>query len=435
MSRRPVVLLAYHYPPSGSVGAIRAAAVAQALREAGHPVTVIRAGAPGDGPTRSPEGIAVETVVPAPSPRERVARLRTSIRSPQAAAPGATDDAAQRWRPPERIPTWKRAVQSLLWLPDDQQGFIRVAATAAVRAIRAAGPRPILYSTSPPHSAQVAALLAHWLTGATWVMELRDPWTGNPGKAWFNRTSLTDAVERRLEAWCLRGASLVVGVSEGICRTVEPLARRTDTGVSLIRNGIEALEPAGALPERGPLRVLHAGSCYLGRDPRPFLGALAAVVRRRGLTAAELQVEFLGDCEWFDGESIREAAKRLGLAAIVGFTARVSPAEARDRIRSADVLLLLAERQPAQVPQKLYEYLGSGRRMLVFADPGGETAHMTAAVGGHVLTHAAAPDLDAAVEEAVTRRTRAVVDEALLQEWTTARQMERLVAAIGALGE
>lgn len=426
----PVVLLAYHYPPSREVGAIRASRVAAALARAGHPVTVIRAGADGEAAEPAGGGVRVETVVPAASPREWYAAARQALRASGASGDAAAGAAA--WTPPERVGGLKRLLLSLFWLPDDRQGFIWRAARAAAAALDRAGPGAVLYSSSPPHSAQVAALLAHWWTRAPWVMEMRDPWTDNPGKPWYCRTAATDLVERWLERECLRRARLVVGVSEGICRLVAPRRERAGGGpVLLVRNGIDAIDPTVSPRPPGPIRVLHAGTCYLGRDPRPFLGALAAVAGRRGLGPDQVQVELLGRCEWFDGVSMRQAAEELGVAELVRFTPWLEHAEARRRMQSADVLLLLAEGQPLQVPQKLYEYLGTGRRLLVFADPGGETARMTEAVGGHVVTWAAAPDLEAAVERALLAPPEREPDHALLAEWSAERQMGRLAEAVG----
>lgn len=442
----PVVLLAYHYPPSPEVGAVRAARVAAALAGAGHPVTVIRAGTRPDEPAPGAPGIEVRTVVPAPSPRDWYGALRRAVRENRRNAgtgspAGIADSAAASWRPPADVSAGKRLALSLFWLPDDRQGFIWRAARAAAAALQDAGPRAVLYSTSPPHSAQLAGLLAQLWTRAPWVAEFRDPWTDNPDKAWYCRTEFTDRLERWAERQCLRRAALVVGVSEGICGLLRPRAAAAGGGnVMLVRNGIETATFGGSGARAdgqrppGPLRILHAGTCYLGRDPRPFLEALAAVSRRRGLGPDRVQVELLGRCEWFEGVSMRQVAASLGIQELVRFTPWLPPDQARQRMEEADLLLLLAEGQPLQVPQKLYEYLGTGRRMLVFADPGGETARMVETVGGHVVTHAAAPDLEAQVEQALLSPAKSAPDRAVLADWATDRQMSRLVEAVAALG-
>lgn len=434
-----MVLLSYHFPPSAEVGALRAAKVARAFADRGHEVTVIRAAGEEKGHAAEPHPlIAVETVVPAAAPRDWYAEIKRAMRGDGTESAAGEAAPPEAWVPPTRVGALRRLILSLMWLPDDRQGFIWIAAKAAIQALRRGGPGTVLLSSSPPHSAQVAALLAQIATGAPWVVEWRDPWTDNPGKPWYCRTGLTDAVERWLERRCLTRARLVVSVSEGIHRLVrDKLGTAGASKAVLVRNGIDAIHDGAPARAPGrPFRILHVGTLYLGRDPRPFLRALAAVVARRGLRPDDVVLELVGKGEWFDGVSLKDFAAGLGLEPYVGFVPWLPHAEVERRLRAADLLLLLAERQPLQVPNKLYEYLGARRPMLVFADPDGETARMVRAVGGHHLVRSEDPAIDAVVERAITSPPAGPVgSRALLEEWGTARQMAGLVAAVGRLGE
>ncbi|MGE0553653.1 MAG: glycosyltransferase [Gemmatimonadales bacterium] len=433
--RQPVVLLAYHYPPDAEVGGLRATKVAGALRAAGHEVTVIRASPTPAEPTRDESGSRIVTVVPGASPRELYARLRERVSS--ARTSGSTEQAApaETWQPPRELAPWRRWLFSLFWLPDDKQGFIWRGAQAAIEELRRYGPNALLYSTSPPHSTHVAGLIAHLSTRAPWIVELRDPWTGNPGKPWYSRSAATDAIEWMVERQCLRSAALVVGVSEGICEMlVNGRAQLPPSRAVLVRNGIDRLAAPTPARGEGPLRILHAGTCYLGRDPRPFLRAFASIVKRRGLGPDDVRVELVGRCDEFAGASIRGVAAELGIGPMVEFTRWLPHQQAAERTQTADVLLLLAERQPLQVPNKVYEYLGARRRILAFADRDGETARMLTAVGGHTVTQAAADDVEQQVESAIFGNGRVPPNEAQLAAWTTERQMALLVDAIGRVG-
>jgi glycosyltransferase involved in cell wall biosynthesis len=286
-----------------------------------------------------------------------------------------------------------------MWLPDDQQGFIDVAARAAIAAIRRY-PGAWVYSTAPPASVHLAALRAARETGTTWVAEFRDPWTDNPGKPWYARTAITDWIERGLERRCLSRADLVVSVSEGIdgvLRRKVPLSAHNKFIVAL--NGIEPrLNAVGTSPPRRPLRIVHVGTLYLGRDPRPFLCALARVVQRRKLEPSDIQAEFIGDAESFNGIPVRDLVRAAGLANHVTFTPWLPHAEAQDQIRNASALLLLAEGQPLQIPHKLYEYLAARRPILAFADREGDTASLVRRSGRHWVVSGDDP---AAIDDAL----------------------------------
>jgi glycosyltransferase involved in cell wall biosynthesis len=121
---------------------------------------------------------------------------------------------------------------------------------------------------------------------------------------------------------------------------------------------------------------------------------------------------------------------------VVRFVPPVPHAECQARIQAADLLLLLAQEQPSQVPQKMYEYLATGRPVIAFADEEGETAAMLREVGGHHLVTGSAP---AGVAEALATALRddgcrSRADAGVLREWSADRQMQRLVHLLEEVG-
>ncbi len=328
-----------------------------------------------------------------------------------------------------RVPFWKRAIFSLLWLPDDRQGFIGPAVRAARTLLRRGD---IVYTTAPPFSMHLVGLrLASART--FWVAEFRDPWTDNAWKPWHVRTALTDALERRFERRTLRRASLVVAVSDGIDRLFRRKVERADTRLLLVRNGIDTLLPPSRSKRAGPFRIIHVGTFYYGRDPRPFLAGLAMLRNRRGLAADQLQVELVGQCKWFHGISVEQEVERRGLTDLVRFHDWIPHAECQRLITEADALLLLAMRQPDQVPNKLYEYLGTRVPVLALADDEGESALMLRQAGGHQVVADEDPAGVATALEALLEARGTPAGGAILEEWTTDRQMAKLVEALEGL--
>ncbi len=430
--RRPVVILAYHYPPSREVGGLRAAKVARALRDAGHQVTVVTARLPDETAMLREEqpGLRVVAVAPHRNPRELYLAWKHRRRaSPESGmAPAAEDPGTPA---AGQVPLWKRLIFSLLWLPDDTQGFIG----PAVRAARAAAPGNdvLYYTTAPPFTAHLAGWWLRRRTGSRWIAEFRDPWTDNPWKPDHVRTAASDAIERWLERQCLRAADLVVCVSEGIERLMRKKLPARPERVILVRNGIDHLAPGPAeLPASGPFRIVHVGSFYHGRDPRPFLQGLALLRSTRPLTADDILVDLVGQCRWFDGVSIEATARDLGVADLVRFDDWVPHARAQHLVGSADLLLLLAQNQPDQVPNKLYEYLGVRRPILAFVDEGGESARMLLEAQGHFPLFDDDPAAAAsAIATALSRRHRRLATgEDLLQTWTSEQQLSRLIHAV-----
>ena len=435
-----IVLIAYHFPPDPAVGSLRASKVAHAFRDIGSRVDVVTARLPGESATvrrTDDAGLIVHPVKCLPHPRELLVRLKAGLSRLHSRRNGSTSPTGVGWAPPSQVAGWKRLLSSLLWLPDDRQAFILPAWRKAHRLVRE-GAR-LVYTTAPPYSPHLVGLALGVMSGARWVMELRDPWADNDQKPWWVRARPTDALDARLERHCLERADLVVAVSDGIrTRLVSRLPTLDRTKLLLVRNGIERLRTSAASARPpGPVRIAYVGTFYHSRDPRPFLRALAAVCRAHGLGPDRIRVDFIGACRSIGGLSVQHEIDALGLTSIVKIQDWLPHAAANALIDEADVLLLLAQQQPDQVPNKLYEYLGARRPILAFADREGETARMLHQVGGHrVVTSDDDADARCALEALVLAPLHgcsaetSATGEAVLEEWTTEVQMQRLIKAV-----
>ena len=133
---------------------------------------------------------------------------------------------------------------------------------------------------------------------------------------------------------------------------------------------------------------------------------------------------------------VRAHVDAAGLGDIVHFVDWVPHETGQVLIRDADLLLLLAQRQPLQVPNKLYEYLGSRNPILAFADARGETARMLERVAGHGLVtesddpgHARATLaalLRGARNRGASERAAGSLTDGILRAWTMEQQLAAL---------
>jgi glycosyltransferase involved in cell wall biosynthesis len=421
-----VVLIAFHYPPDASVGSVRAAKVARALAEQGHRVDVV---APDLGLREHDRthGITVH----------RVRHLRSfpewwaAFRGRRKTAAGAAEPAAHRtMRNGAGASLWQRFILSFLLLPDNRVGFVPA---AMLKVLRLCSPNTVLYTTGPPFSTHIVGWFAWAFKRPWWVAEYRDPWTFTEKERL--RSAPADRVHTWLRERCLCRADAVVAVTEALASTLS--ARRTAAGrpaALVVRNGVDS-EHRVAPGERGPgaRRIGYFGHLYLGRDPRPFLRALARL-RRDGALQEPVIVDFYGDCEHYGAVSIVEEVTRCGLSDCVIFHGDRPRADCLAAMAECDLLLLLAQKQPTQVPNKLYEYLGAGRPIIAFADTEGESAAMLRMLGGHYVIDAEDDARVATIFERALQASREpfATDERLLRAWSTERQMALLVDFLAA---
>jgi glycosyltransferase involved in cell wall biosynthesis len=443
-----ILMIACSYPPDPFVGSFRADKVARAMRDAGHEVDVITARLPDErAALRVDEpGLRVHTVPERAGPlslyRRLAQRLRRNGGGPTGpahmvsfTAPGTSDVGAAGTR---KVPRWKRYLLSAVWVPDDRQGFI----PAALRRARPLMQNGIdlIYTTAPPFSDHLVGLILKRRSGVPWAAEFRDPWIENANRHAYLRSRGMDAVNRFLERRCVRRADWLVAVSKGTADLLRAkLPARERHKVLLAMNGIDNLMPEHEVPAgSGAIRVAHIGSCYGSRDPRLFLRALAGVAHRRQLTGADVQVEFIGNCRSYGGESLQQMVAELGISDIVRFADWMPQSEARARARAADLFLLPFAQEQGIIPNKLFDYLGFRKPILAFVHAEGEVAHMLRRLDGHFLVTDQSQDTaERVLENALDAARDTVVGskgQALLEEWTTRSQMRQLLSQLGLAG-
>jgi glycosyltransferase involved in cell wall biosynthesis len=444
-----ILMIACSYPPDPFVGSFRADKVARAMRDAGHEVDVITARLPDErAALRVDEpGLRVHTVRERAGPlslyRHLAQRLRrngsgqnTGPAQPVSfTAPGTSDVGAAGTR---KVPRWKRYLLSAVWMPDDRQGFI----PAALRRARPLMQNGIdlIYTTAPPFSDHLVGLILKRRSEVPWAAEFRDPWIENANRHAYLRSRGMDAVNRFLERRCVSRADRLVAVSQGTADLLRAkLPARERHKVLLAMNGIDNLMPEHEVRAgSGAVRVAHIGNCYGSRDPRQFLRAFAAVAHRRQFTATEVQVEFIGNCRSYRGESLQQMVAELGISDIVRFADWMPQSEARARARAADLFLLPFPQERGIIPNKLFDYLGLRKPILAFVHPEGEVAHMLRQLNGHFLVTDQSQDTAERMIEIALATARCTVvgtrGQTLLDDWTTHSQMRQLLSQLGLAG-
>ena len=428
-----ILLISQAFPPDAVVGALRAGNVARAFRDAGYRVLVVTAAMEGEpaGQREWMPGVVVTTVRLGPRYRDRAtsllrrwqsgsARNETSSATPLAG--GAITQAAAQTGPLRSL------LLSLVWIPDDELRFV-IPAYRAAKSLRKGV--DLVYTTAPSHSTNLVGFLLRRLHRIRWCAEFRDPWCYPHSSP---VTPLVARVNRWLERLCIKAADYLVTVTEQTANLYRQRLGSSAAKVILVRNGIPALNPPPTHRNGDPFRIVYTGSIYGGRDPRGFLEAVSMVAGEYAAAGKPLRVDLFVSEPNVGDVPLDTYLARLGIAGIAHVRRWVPHAEMQRILADADLLLLLAQRQPLQVPNKLYEYLGTGVPILAVADVEGETARMLHDVGGHfVVERDTADDIAAALRSALMAAGRPAAPAAsrdLLEEWLTERQMQRLVAAV-----
>jgi len=440
-----VLIVSQSYPPFPQVGGFRAKKVAEMFQSRGHVVTVITERLDGeqeDVRVRE-ERLLVRTVHAGPPYRLRLVALRNRLQGRSVVLStwdGAgselinSDKDVSAGFLQRRMRAVGRFAIALLRLPDDQQQFVRPAFRVGREVARAGV--DLVYTTAPAFSTHFVGMLLR-RRGVRWVAEFRDPWTSER-KVDEAETPLFLRLNRWMERQCLLRADTVVAVTESVGRQLSAkLPPNQRHKVIVAMNGIDEIHPRRASRAR-PYRIIYTGSFYHDRDPSAFLHALAGWMHDKSLDAEDVQVDFAGRCRHYANVSIERIVRDLNLCDIVRFHDWLSPAAVQELLSRADLFLLLARSQPAQVPNKLFEYLGSRTPILAVVDKNGESATILNAVGGQFVlaTPEGEPVTAGMVREALElaydqRGLPMTTDESALENLLTERQFSHLASALG----
>jgi glycosyltransferase involved in cell wall biosynthesis len=130
-------------------------------------------------------------------------------------------------------------------------------------------------------------------------------------------------------------------------------------------------------------------------NPVELLEAVRDLLDAGALAPGELMLRFVGN----HGDGNRRLVAALGLESEVGFVGTVDAAAAVEEMRAADALLLLSSGAAHVVPAKTYEYLATGKPLLVVA-PEGDLEHLLSASGA--IWFGARPDDPVSIRWALT---------------------------------
>jgi glycosyltransferase involved in cell wall biosynthesis len=269
-------------------------------------------------------------------------------------------------------------------IPDGQITWVPAALVQALLSLRRQ-PAQLIYSTYPPASDHLLALLLQRMTRLPWVADFRDSWTADPLDPELEADTWRRRREERLEQRVVRCADAVIAATGISAEHLRRHCRPGEDKVRVIPNGFDPdlAGPSGAPPVAPPLRLVHTGSfaaSHPRRSPGPLFAALQRLLDLDRAWAWRLRLILVGALRADEAAAVAPLVA-AGMVEAVGPQPRSVAAQLQ---RSAHVLLLVDHPRPwlaSNVPGKLYEYLAAGRPVLALCGPG-ETQRLLERLGG-----------------------------------------------------
>jgi glycosyltransferase involved in cell wall biosynthesis len=392
--RMRVLLIAFYFPPAGGGGVQRALKFCRYLPEFGVDVDVL---APED-----PKWLAVDRPLLEEIPETTVVH-RVPFHGPRAAYRG---EALRGTSGLLRLAVEARFLWPRLLVPDKAVPWFLNAVPAATRIVRSRGIDAIV-TTSPPNSLHLIGAAVAARTGVPWVADFRDPWLENIHRLNDNAgLRLKAAANRRMAQVVAGRATRLVAVTDAIADELAGMHPSARAKTAVIENGSDFADFQSLAYRPGErFTIVHAGSFFGERSPRPTLLAVRALLDRRPELRGRMVVRFVGDMRGAD----REWAGSLGIDDAWEETGFRPYGEALAAERAADALLLLIEHAGGRgdsVPcGKLWEYFAAGRPILAAVPTHGVAAELIQRYSaGEVRDSDDADGLSEALETMIDRR-------------------------------
>ncbi|RLD15754.1 hypothetical protein DRI50_03500, partial [candidate division KSB1 bacterium] len=255
--------------------------------------------------------------------------------------------------------------------PDKYIGWLPNAVRESIRLIREEKIEAI-FTTAPPHSLFLMALLVKKITKVKLILDYRDPWALS---RWDRGNSLKSMLEKWLERSAIKAADLCLFVTPKLREEYAKVyGQFGQSKFKVFSNGYDPddFKQIAVNDSFGQgkdfVRFVHLGTLYKKRDPSNIFLAIAELLNEGVLKPKAVYFDFIGTVAR-ELRNIHELIEKLNLTEVVRFLPPVPFAESLRTMYQADCLLLIQPGTDLQIPAKLFEYMFTRKPILAISEP------------------------------------------------------------------
>ncbi len=392
---KKVLLITYYFPPSGGAGVQRWLKTINYLPKAGVETIVLTVDPAVASYPQIDESLCNDVPSGIKIYRTRTREILSLYKkvSPKNEVPygGFANEPN-----PNLLQKISRFIRGNFFLPDPRRGWNKYALAKAKEIIETEAIDTIV-TTSPPHSTQLIGLeLKRLYPHLKWVADLRDPWTDIYYNEDLYPTRWAKKCNLRYERSVLLGADQIITVSEE-CKRLFAAKAEVAEKIAVVPNGYDTKDfiQLGVVKELGIRNEELGISVQMRGEPsllelsrvQPEITSLANNLKTLsyiGVWAPQYDIEplkmlvqgrkdillrFVGVVS----EDIKREIESWGVQ--TEFISYVSHKKAIEYMQASDALLLFIPNVPNNegiLTGKLFEYLASGRKILLFGPESGD---------------------------------------------------------------
>jgi glycosyltransferase involved in cell wall biosynthesis len=268
-------------------------------------------------------------------------------------------------------------IRQWLFFPDSRIFWIFLALPKALWLARKCD---IIYTSLSPYSINILGLIIKKLTGKPWVADYRDEWVLD-SICWKPPTKLHAWLGEKLDRACIRNAEFVINTTGVRTQIFVDYFGGPEEKFITIHNGYDESDIAKFRDIDAPTDTFvmtSLGNLYSGRDAKPFLHAVAALIEDGVIERQKLKIKLIGSR---NNELVPEVEK-LGICNLVDTQPRIPQQEAFMELAKSHVAVLVgSDMEKVAMTTKVYEYAGMGKPIFALV-PEGPVFDFVKACGG-----------------------------------------------------
>ena len=270
---------------------------------------------------------------------------------------------------------FSRFIRGNFFIPDARRGWIKYAYEEAVRIIERENIDTV-FTTSPPHSAQLIGLKLKKKFGVKWIADLRDPWTDIYYYEEFNHLSFARKKDLKYENEVLTSADRIITVSKDVKRIFASKSDKIDPNkITIIPNGYdgEDFNNKKIFPEKDEFIITYTGTLADSYNPSVFFHSLKKVIDKN--PDVKIRIRFIGN----PAGTLIDEMRNISLSNNLELIPTVTHDRSVEYLLSSTVLFLVIpeiKNDKGILTGKLFEYLAARKPIVCIGPEDGDAAEI-----------------------------------------------------------
>jgi glycosyltransferase involved in cell wall biosynthesis len=270
---------------------------------------------------------------------------------------------------------FSRFIRGNFFIPDARRGWIKFAYEEAASIIERENIDTV-FTTSPPHSAQLVGLKLKRKFGVKWIADLRDPWTDIYYYDEFNHLPFARKKDLKYENEVLTSADRIITVSKDVKRIFGSKSDKIDLNkITIIPNGYdwEDFNNKKIFPEKNEFIITYTGTLADSYNPSVFFHSLKKVTENN--PDVKIRLRFIGN----PAGTLIEELRNISLSNNLELIPTVTHDRSVEYLLSSTILFLVIpeiKNDKGILTGKLFEYLAARKPIICIGPEDGDAAEI-----------------------------------------------------------